>query len=545
MRWGSKSIAFARPIHWVAALFDGQTLDFELNGLRCQNISYGHRFLKPDSFQFDSLQSYLKKCDEHFVVVDPETRKRRIAEQIQSLAGEVGGSVADDPELLDEVAYLVEYPAPLRCDFDAKYLELPPELLVTAMKRHQKYFPVSGKNGTLMPHFITISNIKPGESDLIKRGNQRVLKARLEDARFFYNEDRKKKLEDYLESLKGVVFQKDMGTSYEKMTRIAALSREVAQQVCPKDADNAERAARLCKADLVTLMVFEFPELQGIMGSYYAAHSGEDPEVAQAIQEHYRPAFAGDALPSSSVGAVVAIADKLDTILGIIGVGRIPSGSEDPYGLRRHSLGIIQIVLDRGWQVSLNGWIDSGIGLLGGKAKLKPEEIRAHATDLFSQRFKSLLDAEGFEYDAIDAVLSTGIDSLIDVKKKVAAFSALKQQPHFEPLAIAFRRVVSILTDEAEGEVQADLLREPQEKKLYEHYLKIRKPVEQLIREKDFAAALEKIVEIKSSIDDFFDHVLVMEKDDALRKNRLRLLHHISLLFSQIADFSKIVLKKS
>lgn len=544
MRWGSGSLAFARPIHWIAAVFDRQPLDFELAGIRCCDSSFGHRFLKPESFRFDGLADYLEKCKEHFLVVDPQARKRQIVEQIQSLANEVGGTVEDDPELLDEVVYLVEYPVSLRCGFDEKYLDLPKELLATTMKRHQKYFPITRGNGALTPHFIAVSNMEPSGGDEIKRGNERVLKARLADARFFYDEDRKKNLEDYVELLKGVVFQKKLGTSYEKMERVATLARALAERVCPKEAEKAERAARLCKADLVTQMVFEFPELQGIMGSYYAAHSGEDEAVALAIREHYRPAYAGDALPSSPVGAVVAVADKLDTILGCISVGLIPSGSEDPYGLRRHSLGIIQIALDRDWQISLDEWIEIGTGLLSGKAKLGPKEIRAHAVDLFSQRFKSLLDAEGFSYDTIDAVLSTGIDSFVDVKKKVAAFAELKRQPHFEPLAIAFRRVVSILTEEAQGPLEPDLLKEPQEKELYQRYLAIREPAEQFIREKKFADALEKIAEIKSAVDSFFDHVLVMTDEEALRKNRLRLLNHVSHLFSQLADFSKIVLKK-
>ncbi|MFQ5673187.1 MAG: glycine--tRNA ligase subunit beta [Nitrospinales bacterium] len=545
MRWGNKHLLFARPVHWIAALFDGRPLDFELDGLHCGDASRGHRFLKPEAFRFDSLETYLKQCEAHFVLVDPQVRKREIWDAIQTLARGVGGLVREEPELLREVTYLVEFPTPLLCDFETEYLSLPKELLTITMKHHQKYFPVSRDNGDLMPHFITVSNMKPGSGDVIKRGNERVLKARLEDARFFYNEDRKKKLEDYVELLKGVVFQKTLGTSHEKMTRFRTLAGTLAQKVCPQALADVDRAALLCKADLVTQMVYEFPELQGVMGSYYAAHSGENETVARAVREHYCPAFAGDALPSDAVGAVVAVADKMDTILGCIGVRLIPSGSEDPYGLRRHSLGIIQIILDRGWRISLNELIDAGTDLLREKIKLTREEIRSHTLDLFLQRLKTYFGAAGYPYDAVDAVLSTGIDFLVDVDKKVAAFSALKQQSHFEPLAITFRRVVSILTEEAQGAVQPELLSEPQEKHLYEHYLKIREPVEHMTRQSDFSGALAKIVEIKSSVDDFFDHVMVMVDDAALRKNRLCLLHDISLLFSRLADFSRIVLKKS
>lgn len=340
-----------------------------------------------------------------------------------------------------------------------------------------------------------------------------------------------------------MVFQKNLGTSYEKVMRITALARMLAGRLCPQATAKAERAARLCKADLVTHMVYEFPELQGIAGSYYALHSGEAPDVALAIKEHYNPAFAGDAPPSNEVGAIVAISDKLDTILGCIGVGLLPTGSEDPYGLRRHSLGIIQILLNRHWQISLDQMIAAGLEPLATKIKLSPEEIRTHVVDLFAQRFKSFFN--GFPYDAVEAVLSTGIDSFVDVQHKVIAFSELKQQPYFEPLATTFRRVVSILTQDIQGEVDPALFQEQAEKDLHRQWQKIRVPVEQFIEKKDYHDALKTIVEIKDTVDLFFDKVMVMVEDAPLRQNRLRLLHCVSRLFSQLADFSKIVLKKS
>lgn len=545
MRWGSHSLAFARPVQWIAALFGGKVLEITFDTLKSGDVSWGHRFLKPKSFKVRGLTTYLRQCEKHFLVVDPEERKRFIQEQVRMLADQVCGVVEDDPDLLDQVNYLVEYPVAIRGDFESRFLELPKELLTITMKHHQRYFPVSGKDGKLLPHFITISNMPGDDGDEIKRGNERVLRARLEDARFFFDEDRKKSLDDWVEQLKGVVFQKNLGTSYEKMERFSALAEELAKEVCPQCLSQVKRAARICKADLVSQMVYEFPELQGIMGNYYAAHAGEDKEVARAIEEHYWPAFAGDRLPSSPVGAVVAVADKLDTILGCISVGLIPSGSEDPYGLRRGALGIIQIFLDRGWQVSLNRLIDKGIQALAGKAKLSPDEVRSHTQDLFVQRYKSLLSNDEFPYDAIDSVLSTGIDSLVDVKQKVIALSELKKQPHFEPLAIVFRRVVSILTDEAQGDLDSSLLKEPQEKKLCEEFQRVREPVQTHVQNKEFPQALEKIVEIKPAVDEFFDHVMVMVKDDILRKNRMRLLYNVSTLFSQLADFSKIVLKKS
>ena len=544
MRWAEKQIAFARPIHWIAALFDGAPLNFNLDGIQCGNVSRGHRFLKPEAFEFSDLASYLSQCEKHFVAVDRDEREKLITEQMQALASEVKGVIKPDPDLLSEVANLVEYPTAIICDFDARYLDLPKELLVMTMKVHQRYFPVWDSAGNLLPYFITVSNIKPGPGGEIKNGNKRVLKARLEDARFFYEEDKKKKLEDFVDDLKGVVFQKKLGTSHEKILRFTKLAEHIAQTVCPEELENVARTALLCKADLVTAMVYEFPELQGIMGGYYAEHSGESPEVALAIKEHYRPAFAGDGPPSNSAGAVVAIADKLDTITGCISVGLIPSGSEDPYALRRHALGVIQIILDRNWQISLDGMIDSEIQLLAGRAKLSPEETRAHVLDLFRQRFKTHLSGEGFPYDAVDAVLSTGFDSLADSRKKVLALSDLKKQDWFEDLAIAFRRVVSILNDDAPGEVKPELLQEAAEKSLHEKYVEIKGPVARHMTDKKYAEALAKIAEIKSAVDRFFDEVMVMVDDEALRKNRLHLLYGISLLFSQLADFAKIVVKK-
>jgi glycyl-tRNA synthetase beta chain len=341
-----------------------------------------------------------------------------------------------------------------------------------------------------------------------------------------------------------VVWQQDLGTSFEKMERFARIAGEVTARVCPEESERAVRAARLSKADLVTQMVYEFPDLQGVMGSYYALASGEDPEVALAIKEHYRPAFAGDAPPVNAAGAAVALADKLDTILGCIGVGLLPSGSEDPYGLRRHALGILQILLARGWRVPLGELVDFGIGLLDGKLKQPAEEVKKNTLDLFSQRFKTYLSGEGFPYDAVDAVLATGLDYPGDGVKKVAALSELKKQPYFEALAVAFRRVVSILNAEAEGEVDPALLKEKAEVALHEEYLRLCPLVEAHIERKEFPQALEKIVEIKKAVDDFFDQVMVMVEDNALRKNRLHLLYRISKLFSPIADFSRIVVEK-
>ncbi len=543
MRWAARKIPFVRPVHWIAALFGGKKLKFEFEGIVAGNTSQGHRFLKPQKFKFDSLKSYLRECKKHKVMVDPAERRESIREQIKAIAKEVKGKVKEDADLLDTVTHLVEYPVAVRGEFDKAYLELPKELLVITMKVHQKYFPV-WKGDKLLPYFITISNMKARGQD-IARGNQRVLKARLEDARFFYEEDRKRKLEDFVDQLKGVVFQKDLGTSHEKLMRIVSLTSVLAQEVCPEAEATAKRAALLSKADLVSQMVFEFPELQGIMGGYYAEYSGEDAEVVQAIKEHYRPAFAGDAVPSTPAGAVVAVADKLDTIVGCIGVGLIPSGSEDPYALRRHALGIIQILIHYDYGVALWWLINKGIAALGDKARLSKDEIRGHCKDLFAQRFKTLLSAEGFEYDVIDAVLETEIVSLKDTQKKAAALADLKKQDYFEDLATAFKRVVRIIEGDVPGEVNQELLKEEAEQVLFRKFAGIKSTVERHIQEGEYSSALAKIAVIKGEVDDFFDHVMVNVEDAALKGNRMALLKSIAELFSPLADFSKIVLKKN
>ncbi|CAI2719566.1 glycine--tRNA ligase subunit beta [Nitrospina watsonii] len=549
MRWADGKLAFARPVHWIVALFDSQPLAFEFGGIAAGTASRGHRFLKPDAFPVTGFDDYLKQAEAHCLVVDPTARLQRIRQQLDQLASEVGGAIREDTELLDTVTYLVEYPVTLRGEFEARYLELPQELLVITMKHHQKYFPV-WKGDDLLPYFLAVSNMKTEDGTLIRQGNQRVLRARLDDARFFYDEDRKHKLEEFVEELNGVVFQKDLGTVYERTERIqalvTALTGEIQPgQVLPVDAKATQRAAMLCKADLVTQMVYEFPELQGVMGGYYALHAGEGEDVATAIKEHYKPAFAGDSVPSTMTGALVAIADKLDTIVSCIGVGLIPSGSEDPYALRRNALGIIQILLKYDLQTSLEWLIDRGIAILGGKAKLAEDKIRYHCLELFSQRLKTLLTQEGFEYDVIDAVLGTRVDSFKDIREKAVALSDLKKQPYFETLAIAFRRVASIIEGQVPDAVDAALLKEEPERELYAQWEAMQPTVESCLNIRDYSSALAKIVEIKPAVDRFFDGVMVNVDDAALRQNRMALLKAVSGLFSQLADFSRIVVKKS
>ncbi len=547
MRWGSNRQPFVRPIHWIVAVLEGKPLSFDAEGVAAGNTTRGHRFLNSETFSVKDFNDYCDQLAKHSVTVDPQERKQIIEKQVTALAKEVGGFIKDDPELLHTVAHLVEFPVPLRGQFDARYLELPVELLEITMKYHQKYFPVWETDSKLLPYFVTVSNMPVVEGSSIIPGNQRVLKARLEDARFFYEEDQKQRLEDFTEALKGVLFQKDLGTLFEKVERSVGLMERLGDftpDADPGFLDAAKRAIRLCKADLNTQMVFEFPELQGIIGGYYALKD-EGEAISTAIKEHYKPAFAGDSVPSTELGAFVALVDKLDTIVACIGVGLIPTGSEDPYALRRHAMGIIQILIQKNIGVTLDHLADIGIAQLGDKAKLKQEDIRQHVLDLFHQRLKTMLSNEGFEYDVIDAVLAKGDkDSFDNLKAKAAALSDLKKQESFDSLAVAFRRVVNILEGNTFPPLNPSLFQEPAEENLFKKARSIQENVNNLIAGGDYSKALASIVEIKPEVDAFFDDVMVNAEDESVKNNRKALLFVISEMFSKIADFSKIVIKK-
>ncbi|QPJ61347.1 MAG: glycine--tRNA ligase subunit beta [Candidatus Nitronauta litoralis] len=547
MRWGSNRQAFVRPLHWIVAVLEGEPLSFEVEGVQAGNTTRGHRFLNPDSLTVENFEDYRDQLSKHSVSVDPEERKQVIQKQLKALAEEVGGFIKEDLELLQTVAHLVELPIPLRGQYDARYLELPVELLEITMKYHQKYFPIWETETKLLPYFVTVSNMPVVEGSSIIPGNQRVLKARLEDARFFYEEDQKKRLSDFTEALKGVVFQKDLGTLYEKVERSVGLMERLKEFTSGTDVgfiEVAKRAIRLCKADLNTQMVFEFPELQGIIGGYYALKDEGEP-IATAIKEHYKPAFAGDGVPSTELGAFVALVDKLDTIVACIGVGLIPTGSEDPYALRRHAMGIIQILIEKNIPVTLDCLTEAGIAQLGDRAKLGHEEIRQHVLDLFHQRLKTMLSNEGYEYDVIDAVLASGNqDSFKILQAKTAALSELKKKDYFDSLAGAFRRVVNILEGKTYSGLDSSLFEKSAENNLLDKVRSIEEDVVNLFSKRDFSGALARIVEIRPEVDAFFDDVMVNVDDEKVKHNRKALLSVIAGLFSQIADFSKIVIKK-
>lgn len=541
MRWAEGTIRFARPIHWILCLFGGEVVSFQLGNIESGAITYGHRFMSPAPIVVNDLKTYLEKTREAFVIVDPDERKKNIEEGMIREGAKVSGRVMRDEALMDEVNFLVEYPYPLCGSFDETYLQLPPEVVIHSMKEHQRYFPLMDDHGRLLPHFLFISNLIPKDEMIVVKGNERVLKARLSDAVFFFKEDMKIPLEKRVEELKKVVFQAKLGTSYEKVMRFRRLAGFIAEQINPNLCQAVDRAALLCKADLVTGMVGEFPKLQGVIGREFAKRSGEDPQVYDAIYEHYLPAFSGDRLPSGPVGDIVSIADKMDTIVGCFGVGLLPTGTADPFGLRRQALGIIRILLEKAYPLSLVELIEESGKGLEEKLERPLAEVKVDVLDFFRVRYQNFLIDQGYLFDVIDAVLSTSFDQLLDVQQRIDALRQAREWEDFESIVIGFKRAMNILKGiPSEKEIDPFLFSETAEKDLYQAFLKAKEKVDLLLNERNYLASLLEMSRMKKAIDEFFDHVMVMVEEEKLRMNRLALLDAIRKLFLRFADFSRL-----
>jgi glycyl-tRNA synthetase beta chain len=541
MRWGSLSVTFARPIRWITGLFGDEVVDFVYGDIRSGGQSFGHRFMSPQVLPVTDFESHVENLRKHYVLVDLYERREFIRKEIRKAATTVGGTILEDEELLDEVTQLVEYPFPIVGEFEEKYLELPPELLITVIKKHQRYFAVTDGTDRLLRYFVTVSNTIPRDVPLVAAGNARVVRARLEDARFYYEEDQKVRLEDRAEQLKGVVFHSKMGTSWEKVERFTVLARMLGERLAPECLDTLSRAACLCKADLVSGMVGEFPELQGIMGRAYARLQGEPEPVAAAIHEHYLPTRAGGPIPQGIEGALLSIADKMDTIAACFGVGLIPTGTADPFALRRQTLGIIRIILEKPFRLSLTELIDRALPLLESKLTEPAEAVRRNILDFFEGRLHhQMVSQEGYSPDVVDAALAVGIDDLVEAVMRTKALSVFRSRPDFDSLASAFKRVVNIIKEPESAPVDPALLGSPAEQALFAAVTDTEGVVEGCLSRSDYDAALESMSRLKAFIDAFFDSVLVMDRDDSVRRNRLALLTRIHNLFSRVADFRKI-----
>ena len=544
MRWGDLDFRFIRPLRWLVALYGDRIVPFELACVKSGNTSRGHRFLGTGDFTIEDAAHYEEACEKAFIIVDPARRKALIEEGLVEAAKAHGGTAEITPNLLEEVLYLVEYPTALAGSFEDKYLALPPDAVITPMRDHQRYFPVKSADGKLLPLFLTVRNGGKEYLETVQHGNERVLRARLADAQFFFDEDRKKSLAEHLEKLKTVVFQEGLGTVYDKSLRLEKLAGKIADAIGANDAEKkaAMRAALLSKADLVTGMVTEFTELQGVMGKEYARLDGEGEDVALAIDEHYMPRFAGDAQPKTRAGLVVSLADKMDNIVATFSRGLIPTGSQDPFALRRQALGMVHSIIEAGVAISLHDLVDWTMDLLKITDAAVREKMQADVADFMRLRLKNVLAEEGIRYDIADAVLG----NVDDVRRVLLAAKAVREQlaaPGMADAVQAFVRVANLAAKAEKGEVHVDaaLFETDEEKELMKAYTSARSAAESLIEAHDFVGVIDDFKDLAEPINAFFDAVMVMADDEKIRKNRLALLKGVDDLLREVADFSKIV----
>ncbi|MEE6075124.1 glycine--tRNA ligase subunit beta [Avibacterium paragallinarum] len=538
MRWGDKSEQFVRPVHTVTLLFGDELIEGDILGVASGRTIRGHRFLGEQEFTIDNADQYPAILEQKgSVIADFERRKAIILENSQQKATALGGVADIEESLLDEVTALVEFPNVLTAKFEERFLAVPAEALVYTMKGDQKYFPIYDKEGKLLPHFIFVSNINPQDPTAIIEGNEKVVRPRLTDAEFFFKTDLKQRLEDNLPRLKTVLFQQQLGTLFDKTERIGKLSGEIAAQI-GADVAKAERAGLLSKCDLMTNMVFEFTDTQGVMGMHYARHDGEDEEVAVALNEQYMPRFAGDELPHSLVACAVALADKLDTLTGIFGIGQHPKGDKDPFALRRAALGVLRIIVEKKLPLDLTDLVKKSTALFGDK--LTNSNVVDDVVDFMLGRFRAWYQEEGIAVDVIQAVLARRPTRPADFDARVRAVAHFRTLDAAEALAAANKRVSNILAKaEGEiGEIHLDRCVEPEEKALAESVLASQSEVQPLVAKGDYVAVLDKLANLRQPVDTFFEKVMVNAEDPQLRQNRLAILKTLQGLFLQVADIS-------
>lgn len=537
MRWGDSSLAFVRPIHWIVSLFGTETLHVERDGIKSGNMTRGHRFLSPASFQIKQISSYMSLLENNFVILDQEKRKNLIRKGITNLAESVNGQPLLDEELLDTVTYLVEFPTPVLCSFSEEYLDLPKELLITVMKDHQKYFAVQNDQSALLNRFVVISNTKAENEETVRVGAERVIRARFDDAKFYFKEDRKKSLGNRIEDLKQVTFHDELGSLFEKTNRISSIASFLAEKINPPLKDS--KAARLSKTDLITGVVREFPELQGVMGKYYAGYDGEGSAVAEALEEQYMPKFFGGRLPVTDTGAILSLADKIDNISAFFSIGLIPTGSEDPFALRRQAMGIVSILLNKGFTLTLREIFEKALQNL---PVIKSKgSVLENILGFMEQRVEFVLSSTGYDPECIKSVLSLSSDYPVKtITGRIEALKKFREEGVFPDFLLAIKRVNNILPKTPLPAVREDLLLQDEEKALHSSLLSVRERTAALIGEEEFYEALKVFSEMTMPVNNFFDKVLVMDKEEGVRINRLSLLREIWKVAILLADFSKL-----
>jgi len=553
MTWtGLKGARFIRPIRWIVALLDGKPLKFSFGGVTAGDTTSGHRFLGKQHIRVASFADFEKKLRANGVIVRPNERREKISRELAVHAKRSGYHVHEDANLLELVSYLNEYPSVIEGDFDPAFLELPDEILITVMRGHQKYFAVEKRGGELAPHFLAVINLAKDTHGLVRAGHERVLRARFADARFFWESDQKCRLADILPKLQKVTYESRPGSYFDKVERTRAIARWLAEQwynlgVLQAHVADADRAAELAKCDLATEMVREFTELQGVVGGLYAKAQGESEEVADAVYDHYRPVGLDDPIPRNLTGCAVALADKLDSIVGCFSVGVVPTGSSDPYALRRAALGIVKIILEKKMYVSLSLFIGAAAKALQTnppKKTLTPQQETQVLEFLLERARFVLREKSGYAYDEVNAVLCAGCDDLVDVEKRLRALKAIRKSKNFEPLAVSFKRIRRILEKANLGlevqHVNKDLFEKDAERELYTAVRKAAGKVTEDKRAGRYQEALEEIAGLRKAVDQFFLDVMVMAEDEAVRNNRLALLAELLREFTTIADFSEL-----
>ncbi|WP_349407864.1 glycine--tRNA ligase subunit beta [Pseudalkalibacillus sp. SCS-8] len=546
MRWGDRDFKFVRPIKWILFLFGTEVPHLEVAGVQADRKTFGHRFLG-EEIEIESPAQYPTELLGQFVIADSKERKDAIQNQLENLEEEEGWVIPVDEGLLEEVNNLVEYPTALHGKFDEEFLELPSEVLITSMREHQRYFPVQNKSGELQPFFVAIRNGDHTHLQNVAKGNEKVLRARLKDAQFFYNEDKKKSIDDYLARLESIVFHEELGTIADKIQRIKTLADRTTNllQLDQSSSASIQRAAEICKFDLVTQMVYEFPELQGVMGEKYAKIFGEDELIAAAVNEHYQPRFSGDELPGTVVGSVLSVSDKLDTIVGCFGIGIVPTGSQDPYALRRQAAGVLQILIQKGWPVSMEDLLNIVLDdyELRGLLKKDRSEVYQQLVEFFTIRLKTILQDQGIRYDVIDAVLTGEIGQVDMLIRRAEVLRSGLSDPGFKEKNDSLTRVLNIAKNLPEDgpEIKPEMFENKEEKALYERFQSCKRAGEGVQQPEEVEVFYNELMQLSEEIDQYFDHTMVNAEDETLRQNRQAQMRELSKLIKSFADFNQLV----
>ena len=541
MRWGSEEFSFVRPIHWILALFNGDSIPFEVAGISSGIQTRGHRFMAPQSMKVEGLEDYLQKISKGLVIIDQKARESCVEKAVITAAKTASGLPVLDPELLATVTNMVEFPSAICGGFDKAFLALPDPVLITAMKEHQRYFSVRNQEGNLMPNFVAVNNTIARDESVVKKGHERVLQARLADADFFFKEDRKRSLVDRLDDLKTVIYQAELGTSFDKVQRFTRLAEYLAEQIIPEKIEDVRLVAKLCKCDLVTEMVMEFPSLQGVMGKEYARLDGYHEDICSAISDHYLPIQAESQLPESLIGAIVGIADRMDTIVGFFSMGREPDGTADPYALRRQALAIIRIVRDKKIALSFRDFIHKSTSILSETIPFDQKKVESSVNNFIKNRFKNLLLTNKITQDFIESVISIDFNYIHQIEKKINALQKFRDSSKdFETLAIAFKRIINIGKGFKESQsVSPDLFEHKSEEDLWKTFQLVNDEVKKELDGENYLEALNVMSKIIQSVDEFFSEVMVMVEDTRVKENRLGILKNLQEFFLQVADFSK------